>query len=47
MNLTMTELQEQKNNLLNELDGLFAKIKEEKRAFNDEESTRYDEIEKN
>ncbi|MDM5199249.1 phage major capsid protein [Fictibacillus enclensis] len=42
----MTELQEQKNNLLNELDGLFAKIKEEKRAFNDEESTRYDEIEK-
>lgn len=46
MNLTMTELQEQKNNLLNELDGLFAKIKEEKRAFNDEESTRYDEIEK-
>lgn len=37
---------EQRNNLLDEMEGLLNKVKEETRAFTEKESTRYDEIKK-
>ncbi|TKI70193.1 phage major capsid protein [Lysinibacillus mangiferihumi] len=40
----MPTLVEQRNNLLDEMDGLLKKAKEETRAFSDEESTRFEEI---
>ncbi|WP_235616981.1 phage major capsid protein [Lysinibacillus mangiferihumi] len=41
---SMPTLVEQRNNLLDEMDGLLKKAKEETRAFSDEESTRFEEI---
>lgn len=43
---SMPTLIEQRNNLLDEMEGLLSKAKEETRAFTEEESTRYDEIKK-
>jgi len=43
---SMPTLIEQRNNLLDEMEGLLNKAKEETRAFTEEESTRYDEIKK-
>lgn len=43
---SMPTLIEQRNNLLDEMEGLLSKAKEEARAFTEEESTRYDEIKK-
>lgn len=43
---SMSTLIEQRNNLLDEMEGLLNKAKEETRAFTEEESTRYDEIKK-
>ncbi|WP_374966000.1 phage major capsid protein [Lysinibacillus sp. RS5] len=41
---SMPTLVEQRNNLLDEMDGLLKKAKEETRAFSDDESTRFEEI---
>lgn len=41
---SMPTLVEQRNNLLDEMDGLLKKVKEETRAFSDDESTRFEEI---
>lgn len=43
---SMPSLIEQRNNLLDEMEGLLNKTKEETRAFTEEESNRYDEIKK-
>jgi HK97 family phage major capsid protein len=43
---SMPSLLEQRNNLLDEMDGLVNKAKEETRSFTDEESGRFDEIKK-
>lgn len=41
---SMPTLLEQRNNLLDEMDNLLNKVKEETRAFSDEETSRFDEI---
>jgi HK97 family phage major capsid protein len=41
---SMPALEEQRNNLLSEMEGLLSKSKEETRSLTDEESTRFDEI---
>jgi len=43
---SMPTLLEQRNSLLDEMDGLVAKSKQETRAFTDEESNRFDQIKK-
>lgn len=43
---SMPTLVEQRNNLLDEMEGLLSKTKAETRSFTDEESTRFDEIKK-
>lgn len=43
---SMPTLLEQRNNLLNEMDGILKKAKEETRALTDEESSRFEEIKK-
>lgn len=43
---SMPTLVEQRNNLLDEMDGILKKAKEETRAFTDEESTRFEQIKK-